>query len=70
MIKQLERKIEELKAKRENIKKYVEENKNNPEMQDLVNIAKGQAIELLEQIRYLKQLVLDFTKITQELKGE
>lgn len=70
MIKQLERKIEELKAKRENIKKYVEENKNNSEMQDLVNMAKGQAIELLEQIRYLKQLVLDFTKITQELKGE
>lgn len=70
MIKQLERKIEELKAKRQNIKKYVEENKNNPEAQDLVNIAKGQSIELLEQIRYLKQLVSDITKITQELRGE
>lgn len=63
MIKKLEEKIKELKEKRENLKKYVDENKDKPEMADLTNIAKGQCIELLGQIWYLMQLV-------KELKGE
>lgn len=63
MIKKLEEKIKELREKRENLKKYVDENKDKPEMVDLINIAKGQCIELLSQIWYLQQLV-------KELKGE
>ena len=63
MVKELENKIVELKEKRARIRKYVQDNENNKEMWDLINICKGQSIELLNQIQYLQKLV-------KELKGE
>lgn len=62
-IKELENKVQKLKERRERLKKYVDENKNNPEMLDLVNIAIGQSVELLGWISYVQGLI-------KELKGE
>ena len=62
-IKKLENKLQALKERRERLRKYVDENKNKPEMQGLINIAKGQSIELLGWISYVQGLI-------KELKGE
>lgn len=62
-IKELENKVKNLKERRERLKKYVNDNKDKPEMFDLVNIAKGQSIELLSWISYVMGLI-------KELKGE
>ena len=62
-IKELENKVKNLKERRERIREFISRNESKPEMFDLVNISKGQSIELLGWISYVQGLI-------KELKGE